>query len=160
MVVKSLLLTVVFMLLLFILSACSNSNNWTEVEARAFLDEWELSSSRESKVFVRIEPDILYLDDMPEFLMARVTNPSDSIQYFAFHNILQRYDGESWVNILPTHSSLAFLDSLFPIEPNETCLFRAKNLADFTDLTSGKYRISNEFWSTHYQWYSIFFILD
>ncbi|MCL2753836.1 MAG: hypothetical protein FWE44_06790 [Defluviitaleaceae bacterium] len=137
---------------------------WTEDRANAFLTEQENSlQNAVNSIVMRIEPSIIYINNMPDFLMMFVTNYTNVIQTIERGYMLEFYDGENWIHL---NTNQAFFDTSLgmvrpeTVRPGETFgkISGRFEWLDGTLLVSGKYRIRlpNTFGCPS----SVFFILD
>ena len=112
------------------------------------------------EIIIRVEPENINLDEIPENLIITIENLSDTEWYGGYHCAIDYFNGDDWELILAP----AFIDDVFEIKPNSTCTNYVPTEPYTTNYTTGKYRVRFGFNSDGiYEdgwngWYGIFFI--
>jgi len=153
----------IFLLLMLalLMSSCSKSatnNQWDEDRAKAFLAEQENSILDSKDGFtLRIEPQIIYVNNIPDALTMFLTNNSSESHLVHGGYKLEFYDGENWVHLNLRLAVFGRAEGF--VKPGETFETRAWSLGEIEHILPGKYRIQHLGIYGH-QPFSVFFILD
>ena len=106
-------------------------------------------------LIIEVEPQILYKNDLPNFLQVSLKNTTDKDFVLGFHHTIEFFDEGEWVEVL--ENGWVFPDTILAVEANSVFETNTWLINAIPDPALGKYRV-RWFGSPKEYWYGIFFI--
>ena len=155
--VSLLMLFLLSIMLLFLVGCSANyhSNEIRKKDLLLYLENSIQNHDGQAGLIIRLEPQILSLNNMPDFIDMVITNYSEVAYGGGLHHTIQFYGGGGWIFIIPPPM---FPDLGITIKSGTVFEMRSSLIAEIPNLATGKYRI--KYGSLDEYWYAVFFVVD
>ncbi|MCL2350323.1 MAG: hypothetical protein FWC67_02470 [Defluviitaleaceae bacterium] len=146
-------------ILLVVLAGCCRDSDYDERITPLLQQLEEFENSRDlSGIVVRVEPEIISLSDMPDFMRIRITNYSRRAFHGGRHHTIEYYSNGTW-ELIGTYHQILFAGDSVIITPGRTFGMNSILISGlYHPLNVGKYRLVYGDWQEY--WYTIFFLIE